>query len=256
MRWARVPQALGAVAPATELAPEQALGWRRDGHFDRGEAVARRPGDQLSLKRRACGGAGCLREGVARRPGNGRRNGHGRARTGSRHGRSIPPVTPMQTAAGGARTTAGDRLPDLPAPLQRRSATPLRRARHRRFATARRLRPSLTRSSSATASSNRSQSPSGPRRPLPGCNSYGGLAPPREGGHSNPSRYAASHASARWRAAVASPANRALNPASGGASTWARSASRQAARASAKASPESGLNRRAPSPRHRPHPGA
>jgi hypothetical protein len=25
MRWARVPQALGAVAPATELAPEQAL---------------------------------------------------------------------------------------------------------------------------------------------------------------------------------------------------------------------------------------
>jgi hypothetical protein len=89
--------------------------------------------------------------------------------------------------------------------------------------TARMLRPSLTRSSSATASSKRSQRSSGPRRPLPGCSSNGGFAPPRAAGHSNPSLYAASQAWERCAAAAARPASRALKPASGGARTWSRS---------------------------------
>ena len=84
-----------------------------------------------------------------------------------------------------------------------------------------------TRFSSLTAPSNRRHNASGPRRPEPDCNSYGGaLDEARWGGHSNPAASATRQASASARAASASPDKRTLNPASGGANRCAASASR------------------------------
>ena len=107
---------------------------------------------------------------------------------------------------------------------------------------------SLTRSSSATASSKRCHTSSGPRRPDPGYRSNGGVAPPGVARHSNPSLWAASHAAARC-AAAARFASRPLKPGSGGARTCSRSAARHDSRASWKASSESSVTLRVVLPR-------